>query len=72
MLHGWLFPTFGQEERKAHQKFPLLAIFGASGLDPPAGEAPQWRTRRNIHLDMNPWDFVECSPGRGRAARRCR
>jgi len=42
MLHGWLFPTFGQEERKAHQKFPLLAIFGARGLDPPAGETPQW------------------------------
>ena len=42
MLHGWLFPSFGQEQRKAHQKFPLLAVFGASGIDPPADEAPQW------------------------------
>ena len=47
MLHGWLFDRFGATpSRKAAQKFPLLAVVGATNLAPldaAAGrEPPAW------------------------------
>jgi len=32
MLHGWLFAGFHASGRKAHQKFPLLALFGCDNV----------------------------------------
>jgi hypothetical protein len=43
MLHGWLFRDFGASGRKAHQKFPLLAVFRPHNLSPPESRAgPEW------------------------------
>ena len=45
MLHGWLFGGFGASSRKAHQKFPLLAIWpvGDGNLASPEPDAgPEW------------------------------
>ena len=44
MLHGWLFRNFrAQSDRKAHQKFPLLAIFEPNNLSmPDAAAGPEW------------------------------
>ena len=40
MLHGWLFRDFHASGRKAHQKFPLIAVTGRNFAM--RGEAPQW------------------------------
>mmetsp|Transcript_54193 Transcript_54193/g.110570 ORF Transcript_54193/g.110570 Transcript_54193/m.110570 type:complete len:286 (-) Transcript_54193:264-1121(-) len=45
MLHGWLFDEFYQSGRKAHQKFPLIALLSASNVSPVPSEnrsEPQW------------------------------
>ena len=46
-LHGWLFDEFVTSGRKAHQKFPLLAVFDAINVAPPPSSAdgmaaPEW------------------------------
>jgi hypothetical protein len=43
MLHGWLFASYAASGRKAHQKFPLFCLSGATNLaPPPADGGPQW------------------------------
>ncbi len=44
MLHGLLFPNYYKSGRKAHQKFPLLAIFGGNNV----ADAP-------LDSKDNPW-----------------
>jgi hypothetical protein len=40
MMHGWLFGDFYESGRKAHQKFPLIAVSGHNFAV--RDEAPQW------------------------------
>lgn len=43
MLHGFLFHEFQASQRKAHQKFPLLALLHTTNVRPmPENGAPQW------------------------------
>ena len=41
---------------------PLVCSFDRWLLHRGGAEKPEWRTERNIHLDLNPWEFVQDEP----------